>query len=254
MPTAIALSPHLDDAVFSAGGTLAFLAENGWEVRIVTAFTASVRDPQGFALACQLDKGLGPEIDYMAMRRKEDAAACAALGIRAPVWLDLPEAPHRGYHSAQALFAGVKADDDIDLRLARLLIPFVEDADLLFACQAIGGHVDHILAVRALMQIARPPTLWWTDFPYSIRGGPSLRPFQACFDVLESIDFALSKRARQAKIAACLCYASQLGFQFGGPAALKDILAQADTESLRIDSYALRKLQSVFPGDVRLGG
>ena len=38
-------------------------------VTVVTCFTRSVPDPQGFALACQLDKGLGPEVDYMALRR-----------------------------------------------------------------------------------------------------------------------------------------------------------------------------------------
>ena len=80
MPHALALSPHLDDAAFSCGGTLARLAAAGWRVTLCTAFTRSVPDPTGFALACQLDKGLGPEVDYMALRRAEDDAACAALG------------------------------------------------------------------------------------------------------------------------------------------------------------------------------
>ncbi len=78
MPTALALSPHLDDAVFSAGGLLASLAAQGWRVVMATTFTQSVPDPKGFALACQLDKGLGPEVDYMALRRDEDRAAAAA--------------------------------------------------------------------------------------------------------------------------------------------------------------------------------
>ena len=79
MPTALALSPHLDDAAFSCGGTLARLAGAGWRVVVATAFTATVPEPSGFALACQLDKGLAPEVDYMALRRDEDAAAMRAL-------------------------------------------------------------------------------------------------------------------------------------------------------------------------------
>ena len=70
MPTALALSPHLDDAAFSCGGLLASLAQAGWRVVMATLFTGSVAEPKGFALACQLDKGLGPEIDYMALRRE----------------------------------------------------------------------------------------------------------------------------------------------------------------------------------------
>ena len=38
----VAVSPHLDDAVFSAGGTLARLAAAGHEVTVVTVFTGSV--------------------------------------------------------------------------------------------------------------------------------------------------------------------------------------------------------------------
>ena len=67
--TALALSPHLDDAAFSAGGTLHALARAGWRVVVATVFTRSVPDPQGFALACQLDKGLDASVDYMALRR-----------------------------------------------------------------------------------------------------------------------------------------------------------------------------------------
>ncbi len=77
LPRALFLSPHLDDVAFSCGGTLVGLAAGGWETHLATAFTASVPDPQGFALACQLDKGLGPEVDYMALRRAEDHAFAA---------------------------------------------------------------------------------------------------------------------------------------------------------------------------------
>ncbi len=73
----------------------------GWRVVVATLFTRSVPDPQGFALACQLDKGLDATVDYMALRRAEDVAACRALGLGDPIHIPLPEAPHRGYHSAR---------------------------------------------------------------------------------------------------------------------------------------------------------
>ena len=82
MPTALALSPHLDDAAFSCGGLLHGLARDGWRVVMATLFTASVDRPSGFALACQTDKGLGAEVDYMRLRRAEDDAAARPSGSR----------------------------------------------------------------------------------------------------------------------------------------------------------------------------
>ena len=158
MPHAIAFSPHLDDAAFSCGGTLARLVQAGWTVTLCTVFTRSVPSPSGFALACQTDKGLAPEVDYMALRRAEDRAACAALGCE-PLWLDWAEAPHRGYHSAAALFGPIRADDPA----GGLELPAMP-ADLVLAPQAVGGHVDHVQLVRAL-QGDRRPVLWCSSTP-----------------------------------------------------------------------------------------
>ena len=96
MPTALALSPHLDDAVFSCGGLLAALVDAGWDVTLATVFTATKLPASGFALACQIDKGLSPDVDYMALRRAEDREAAAILGIADVRHQDLAEAPHRG--------------------------------------------------------------------------------------------------------------------------------------------------------------
>ena len=72
MPTALFLSPHLDDVAFSCGGALLRLTDDpDWRVVLCTVFTASVPDPQGFALRCQTDKGIPAEVDYMALRRTE---------------------------------------------------------------------------------------------------------------------------------------------------------------------------------------
>ena len=109
MPTALILSPHLDDAVFSCGGLMAQLVDSGWCTVMATAFTATVLPVTGFPLACQLDKGLSAEVDYMALRREEDRRAASVLGVQDVRWLDLPEAPHRGYGSAPELFGEIRA-------------------------------------------------------------------------------------------------------------------------------------------------
>ena len=137
MPTALVLSPHLDDAAFSCGGSMAQLADAGWRTVMATAFTATVLPVTGFALACQLDKGLGPDVDYMALRREEDRAAAAILGVADLRWLDLPEAPHRGYGSAAALFGAIREDDAMWRPLAGKIAALLGDVqpDLVLAPQ-----------------------------------------------------------------------------------------------------------------------
>src|SRR3954452_24587982 len=145
---------------------------------MVTAFTATVLPATGFALACQLDKGLAPEIDYMALRRDEDRDAASILGVADLRWLDLPEAPHRGYGAAPELFADLRAGDEIwqDLQphLAALQSEF--EPDLIFAPQGLGAHVDHRQLIRAVQATAgSTPIAWYRDTPYAIRspGAPA---------------------------------------------------------------------------------
>ncbi|MBP0491760.1 PIG-L deacetylase family protein [Pararoseomonas indoligenes] len=227
MPLALALSPHLDDAAFSAGGVLARMAGAGWEVLVATLFTATVPNPAGFALACQTDKGLPPEADYMAIRRAEDLAACAALGARA-IHLPLREAPHRGYHSAAALFAGPRSDDMAHLQAHDVLTPLLRDLEpaLILAPQAIGGHVDHVLTVRAIQLLdPRVPILWWRDFPYITRADTPRRPFEAMMARFPEIDLPTDPAKKHA---ACAAYATQLGYQFGGPEGLARALVETE--------------------------
>ena len=216
MPTALALSPHLDDAVFSCGGLLAQLGDLGWRVVMATAFTASVLPATGFALACQLDKGLAPDVDYMALRRAEDQAAAHLLGITELRWLSLEEAPHRGYESAPALFAGVRDGDDVWRILAERITALVDETQpaLVLAPQGIGLHVDHLQMLRALDALPPLPLAYYRDTPYVIRN-PDAAPAVQGRETVVPIVGGLER-----KVAASCAYASQIGFQFGGPGPL----------------------------------
>ncbi len=219
MPTALFLSPHLDDVAFSCGGLMAQLADGGWHTVMATAFTATVLPVTGFALACQLDKGLGPEIDYMALRRNEDRAAAAILGVTDLRWLDLPEAPHRGYAAASELFDAIRADDDIWRPLATQIAALMDEVqpDLILAPQGLGNHVDHRQMIRAVLQLAPRHLAFYRDTPYAIRNPNAVLNVEASgmHECLLGIADGL-----QRKIAASCAYGSQIGFQFGGPAPL----------------------------------
>jgi LmbE family N-acetylglucosaminyl deacetylase len=178
MPTALFLSPHLDDVAFSCGGLLAQLGDAGWRTVMATAFTATVLPATGFALACQLDKGLAPEVDYMALRREEDRAAAAILGVSDLRWLDLPEAPHRGYGSAPELFGAVLANDEIWRPLATEISLLIDELQpsLVLAPQGLGNHVDHRQMICAVQQVSPLHLAFYRDTPYAIRN-PTAVPY-----------------------------------------------------------------------------
>jgi LmbE family N-acetylglucosaminyl deacetylase len=210
----LAISPHLDDAAFSAGGLLAARAQQGWQVTVATCFTGNVARPTGFALACQLDKGLAPEVDYMALRRAEDIDACRELGARA-IHLPFLEAPHRGYETAAMLFRPRLERDDIVEPLATALAALVaaERPDLILGPLCLGDHVDHHVVREAMGRAyTGHDLLWWEDWPYADR--------EARVAARPALIQTLTPDLRARRIAACAAYASQLGFQFGGTDAM----------------------------------
>ncbi len=220
MRTALFLSPHLDDVAFSCGGLAARLADAGWRTILATVFTATVLPVQGFALDCQLDKGLAPDVDYMALRRAEDREAAAILGFADVRWLDLPEAPHRGYHSAPALFGNMRVEDAVSAGLTATLMHVVAQTrpDLVLIPQALGNHVDHQVVVGAARHVVGPErTAYYRDTPYAIRQ-PDATPSREVPNLPATIVPIATAMAR--KVAAAQAYTSQIGFQFQDAAAL----------------------------------
>jgi len=220
----LAISPHLDDAAFSAGGLLASRVDQGWDVTVATCFTGNVAQPTGFALACQLDKGLGADIDYMALRRGEDLIACETLGARA-IHLPFLEAPHRGYASAKMLFAERLPDDRIVDAVATALgeVLAAERPDLVLGPLCLGNHVDHYVVLDAIQRsCADHAVLLWEDWPYADR--------ESRVAAMPAIIEHLTPETRVRRIAACSAYGSQLGFQFGGFKAMADRTEQIAEE------------------------
>ena len=200
----------------------------GWHVTVATLFTSTVPDPTGFALACQTDKGLAADVDYMALRRAEDVAACALIGAE-PLHLPFAEAPHRGYGSAAALFAGLHEANTIVGDLGPALDALIGqiDPDLILLPQAIGAHVDHVALVEAEQTIdSRAERLWWRDHPYVTRTADPKQPFARRFDAMHEVDSRFDATDLEAKTKAAIAYASQIGFQFGGATRLTENLSR----------------------------
>jgi len=225
----LAFSPHLDDAIFSVGGYLYDLARQGHEVLCLTVFTKSVPDPKGFALACQLDKGLGPAVDYMALRRREDSHACSLLGVGHLHW-KYPEAPHRGYDSAADLFTGIRRADTLDKDSLRkditAMINKWNPHEILYPFGA-GNHVDHLQLVDIIGRLRPlfPMTRFrqYYDMPYA-------QKFRENYPELGVTVPAVSLEAATyaQKIRACAAYESQVTFQFGGAEQIGDALGNSE--------------------------
>lgn len=234
MKTALFISPHLDDAVFSCGGTFAKLAAENWRAMLCTIFTKSVPNPKNFALACQLDKNLAPEIDYMKLRRSEDFRAARILNAAEVLHLNFAEAPHRSYESAPELFAGVKSGDEIWKAIAEHLdlLNEIHQPTIVFAPQGLGRHCDHlqtIAAVRAVFTSAQ--TIWYRDTPYAIRQPEAVYSAELPAPLIEiGVDI---NAFLESKIEACACYETQIDFQFGGKTAMR----------VALDSFHRREAQ-----------
>jgi LmbE family N-acetylglucosaminyl deacetylase len=207
----LALSPHLDDAAFSAGATLATLSGRGHEVTLATAFTTSG----------------GEQSASMAERRVEDMQAAERLGIHELLHLPFAEAGFRGY-DPDALLDGLRAGDDVaeDLQAALLALG---EFDLVLAPLGLRDHVDHRQLLRALglpgepcdaaplERISLGPLALWVDTPH-VRRGEDDPPTPGDDAVVVSTD------ALRRKLAACACYGSLVDDVFGDEEALRDAL------------------------------
>ncbi len=219
MPSALFVSPHLDDVAFSCAGTAIRLVQEGWDVTIATVFTRSVPNPEGFALACQLDKGLSEDVDYMALRRAEDREFCRRAGLCEPVHLNLPDAPHRGYTSAPDLFAGVHGDDEVWRQIS------LPAADVVFGPQGLGNHADHLQVRRTLPGNC----MLYQDSPYAIRN-------RARSPIV--VD---TEEVHERKLWAIEAYLTQVPFQFGSVAAMKRSLGAWEERFQATDEALLRQ-------------
>ncbi|GCE24599.1 GlcNAc-PI de-N-acetylase [Dictyobacter alpinus] len=185
----IFIAPHLDDVVYSCGGTIGVQVSSGLHPLVITPFAGAPSATQKLSpLALQVarDWGVGDAegaIRLMEERRKEDAQALDYLQADY-LWLDYPEAIYRGdpgyYTSKEQLMGGEvhPSDRSIDDELGKLL---VELHDRLpdtawYAPLGIGRHVDHQIICSAVDRLVQrgAKVFFYEDFPYVQREAGAL--------------------------------------------------------------------------------
>jgi LmbE family N-acetylglucosaminyl deacetylase len=207
----LAVSPHLDDAVLSAGARLHDLTAHGHEVVVLTVFAGSAFPPYS-PLARELHELWGLSDDPVGARRLEDLAAVARLGAtpRHAGFLDAVYRPDRTGWQSTEVCAGdalVRAELAGAVRAALAAAP-----DLVLTAAAVGGHIDHVLVRDAVLAECRDADVaveLWQDLPYA--GTTSQVPrLPDGVRLAAGRPVPVSGPAWRAKCAAVGCYASQL--------------------------------------------
>ena len=207
----LAISPHLDDAVLSAGARLHDLTAHGHEVVVLTMFAGSASPPYS-PLAEELHELWGLTDDPVGARRLEDQAAVARLGATArhAGFLDAVYRPGRsGWQSTEEC----AADALVRAELAGVIRAELAAApDMVLTAAAVGGHIDHVLvrdAVLAECQHTGIAVELWQDLPYA--GTTSQVPrLPDGVRLAAGRPLPASGASWRAKCAAVGCYASQL--------------------------------------------
>lgn len=221
MTSYVILSPHLDDAVLSCGGTIARLATAGEHVTVITFFAGATAPPFS-RLAVRCHRMWGSPPDVVRLRRAEDGAAVARLGAETRLE-ELPDAIYRrGRHSGwlyrreAALWGAVHAEDDwIVTYLIERLRTLIHPDSRLYAPLAFGRHVDHVLTFQVASSLVGTghDVRFYEDFPYAAveaayrRRARHLAGWTSSVSVLEPAHLT-------AKIEAFSYYRSQLSTLF----------------------------------------
>jgi LmbE family N-acetylglucosaminyl deacetylase len=99
------LSPHLDDAALSLGGSIARASAAGADLRVITVFAY---DPESDAPAAPWDAACGfrTAAEAARARRDEDARSCALMGAT-PVWLPFADVENAGLQKDAEIWSAV---------------------------------------------------------------------------------------------------------------------------------------------------
>lgn len=233
------LSPHLDDAVLSCGGTLAQLHEAGAPCVVVNVMAGALPQPlPDTPIVRELHARWQAGADPMPARRAEDARALARVGATG-LYLPLPDCVYRT-HNAHALYpdeaslwGAIHPDDPAHALLNELAnfsdLGITQPVSALYVPLGVGQHVDHrLVRTWGIRLAASQPDLrlwFYTDYPY-FRDTQRIATARAELGLaLESVWQPLTEAQFSAKVAAVAAYTSQISTFWASAQQMQDELA-----------------------------
>lgn len=167
----IYLSPHLDDAVLSAGGWIYDQSQAGDSVEIWTLMSGAPSSKKLSPFAAYLHEqwGMSSASEVIRGRRLEDDHAAKILGAKTRHFNFL-DCIYRKGHSGDWLYFNVFTDpspDEADLpaQIAEAISARLKPDDKLVCQLGIGEHVDHV-TVRHAAELLNRPLHYVADIPY----------------------------------------------------------------------------------------
>jgi LmbE family N-acetylglucosaminyl deacetylase len=180
----IYLSPHLDDAVLSAGGLIYEQTKAGIPVEIWTFMCGY--PPEGefspFAHLLHAQWGFSSAEETVRERRAEDAHAAGILGAKT-VHFDFLDCIYRRGKNGEWLYGDISVpphedDADIPSQIAELVSARLTRDDVLVCQLSVGSHVDHFL-VRQGAELLGHSLIYDIDIPYLFYKPEELEPKSA---------------------------------------------------------------------------
>jgi len=180
----IYLSPHLDDAVLSAGGLIYEQTSSGIPVEIWTFMCGY--PPAGqlspFAELHHSQWGFASAEETTRSRRKEDRNAAAVVGAQV-VHFDFLDCIYRRAGNGDWLYYDISVpphmeDAGIPKRIAETISARLMQDDVLVCQLSVGSHVDHVL-VRQGAELVGHPLLYDIDIPYFFTNPEEFAPKSA---------------------------------------------------------------------------
>jgi LmbE family N-acetylglucosaminyl deacetylase len=208
----IYLSPHLDDAVLSAGGLIFDQVQSGIQVEIWTILSGY--PPEGeFSQFAQLQHfiwGVPTAEAAVSARREEDRNAAAIVGART-VHFDFLDCIYRRGSQGEWLYSDIflpphPEDAGLPAQVAEAVLAHLQPDDIVVCQLAVGSHVDHVLVRQGAEETGRK-LLYDIDIPYVLSKPDELGPKSA--GMLESIH-PITDAGLKAWTEAVLHYKSQL--------------------------------------------
>ena len=177
----IYLSPHLDDAVLSAGGLILDQSRAGIPVEIWTFMCGYAPEEavSPFAQLLHTMWGFSSAEETTRMRREEDKQAAAMVGAKV-LHFDFLDCIYRRGADGEWLYSDVftpphPEDADLPPRIAETISSRLEPDDVLVCQLAVGSHVDHVL-VRQGAELLGRSLRYDIDVPYIFYKPEELSP------------------------------------------------------------------------------
>jgi len=220
----IYISPHLDDAVLSAGGLIYEQTRAGMDVEIWTILCGFPPDEElsPFAQVLHYQWGISSAAEVVRARRAEDLRAAGMVGAKAVHFDGYLDCIYRRNKKGEWLYSDIfipphDAEADLPARIAESISARLEPTDQLVCQFGLGSHVDHVL-VRRAVELTGRPLLYDVDIPYLFNSPQELETLTAGLKDQTHRISAAGLRSWQDAVAA---YESQISSLFDSPQAMR---------------------------------